>query len=120
ALHMLTIQSDAMGDDVFDTQTSVNGWGWGTDSQVYAYDVLPGSGGGQLYATGPGVEMPHAFADPLTGFSGLSWLNRNTVVYLAQLDGGEWALYRQITGGEPAAAQKLVGALDAHDSFDVR
>jgi hypothetical protein len=87
---------------------------------VYAYDVLPGSGGGQLFATGPGVESPHAFADHLTGFSGLSWGNGNTVVYLAQLDGGEWALYRQTTGGEPAAAQKLVGALAAQDSLDVR
>src|SRR5262249_3620433 len=75
SLHMLTIQSDSLGNDVFATQSGPRGWGWGTDSDVYVF-----SAGGKAYATGPGVESPHAFAEDLSALRDVQWVNGNTVV----------------------------------------
>jgi hypothetical protein len=120
AMHLLTIQSGALGDNVFDRQASAGGWGWSADSQVYVYDDVPGNGGGKIFATGPGVESPHVFADHIAGLAWLRWLTGPQLVFLAQMDGDDWALYRQTTGAEPAAVEKLIGGLNAQDSFDVR
>ena len=121
SLHMLAIQSDALGDEVFDTQSGAVGWGWSPDSDVYVYSVVPTTdGGGKAYATGPGVESPHAFAEDLTALRDLHWVDGNTVVFLAQIGGGPWTLYRTITGGEPGAIQTLVLGLTDHATFDVR
>jgi len=119
ALHMLTIQSDALGDNAFDSQSSVGGWGWSPDSQVYVYDDVPGSGGGHLYATGPGVETPHVFVDNLSGLKDLRWVNGNTVVFLGKIGEGAWTLYRQTTGGKPAAVETLLVGLSDQAAFDV-
>ena len=119
-LHMLTFQSDAMGDNVFDHQTGAVGWGWSPDSQVYAYTVVPNGGAGKGYVTGPGVESPHVFADHLTAVRALRWVNGKTLVFLGKIGGGEWALYRQKSGGEPSAVQKIVGGLSEQATFDVR
>ena len=120
SLHMLTLQPGALADNAFDTQASPGGWGWSPDSQVYAYDDVPGSGGGKLYATGPGVETPHVFADNLSALKDLRWVNGNTVVFLGQIGGSAWSLYRQTTGGEPAAVQTLILGLTDQASFDVK
>ena len=119
-LHMLTIQSDALGDNVFDHQTGAVGWGWSPDSQVYAFTVVPNGGAGKGYAAGPGVESPHIFADNLTAVRALRWVNGNTLVFQGQISGGEWALYRQISGHEPSAVQKVVGGLSEQATFDVK
>ncbi len=119
-LHLLTIQSGAMGNTVFDSQVSPTGWGWSPDSSVYAYSVVPSAGGGKAYATGPGVEAPHAFAQDLTNLKDLHWVNGNTVVFLGQISGGPWTLYKQITGGDPGALQTLVLGLTEQTTFDVR
>ena len=119
-LHLLTIQSGALGNTVFDTQVSPIGWGWSPDASVYVYSVVPSAGGGKAYATGPGVEAPHAFAQDLTAVKDLHWVNGNTVVFLGQVSGSPWTLYRQITGGEPGALQTLVLGLTEQTTFDVR
>jgi len=120
SLHMLTLQSGALGDNAFDTQASPGGWGWSPDSQVYVYDDVPGGGGGKAYATGPGVEAPHVLADNLTALKDLRWVNGNSVVFLGQIGGSAWSLYRQITGGDPSAVQTLILGLSEQASFDVR
>jgi WD40-like Beta Propeller Repeat len=120
ALHMLTIQSNPMGDNAFDSQTGPGGWGWSPDSQVYAYTVVPGSGGGKAYATGPGVESPHTFADSLTALKDLRWVNGNTVVFLGQIGGSAWSLYRQGSGDDPSTVETLIVGLSDQASFDVR
>ena len=118
-LHMLTIQSGAAADNAFDTQAGPVGWGWSPDSQVYAYTVVPSGGAGKGYATGPGVEKPHAFADHLTAVNDLRWVNGNTVVFLGQISGGGWALYRQTTGADPSAVQSVVTGLTDSATMDV-
>ncbi len=120
ALHLLTLQAGAPGDNVFATQTGAVGWGWSPDAAVYAYTVVPSGGAGKGYATGPGAEAPHVFADDLTALKDLRWVNGNTVVFLGQIGGSAWSLYRQTTGGDPAAVQTLLLGLTDQASFDVR
>ena len=120
ALHLLTLAAGAPTDTVFATQTGAAGWGWSPDSAVYAYTVVPSSGAGKGYATGPGVEAPHVFANDLTTLKDLRWVNGNTVVFLGQIGGSAWSLYRQTTGGDPGAVQTLLLGLTDQASFDVR
>jgi hypothetical protein len=102
ALHMLTIQSDALGDNALDTQTPPVGWGWSPDSLVYACTVVPDRAVGKGYATGPGVESPYVFVDNLTAVRALRWIDSSHLVFIGQISGGGWAF----TGSNQALSRQ--------------
>lgn len=117
-LHLIEVKPDGtVGDVPFEPRQGLQGWGWSPDSRSFAYTVIPGIEAGQGFAGGFDPAVSQAFAAGLTALRSLEWLDTTTLVFLGQLNNGDWSLYRQAPGGEPAL---LAGGLSFETTVDVR
>jgi hypothetical protein len=92
--------------------------GLGPDSQHYVYDALPPNGAaGRIYIVDTAAAAPQVLADNLAGTGRSLWVDGTHLVYMAQFNGGGWALYRQALGSTP---QAVASGLTAQATFDVR
>ncbi len=117
ALHMLTLQAGAPGDKVFDHQPTAGVSLWSPDSQHFAYLGFPLAGSGRGYVVDAAGDSPQPFINNVTELEWLSWADASHLVYIAQVGGGDRALYRQALGSAP---QIVASGLSELARFDVR
>lgn len=112
-INLRLINTDGTNATVFATTSlAVNGWGWSSDSQTYAYGIVPEGGNFVLQANG--VLTP--FGEGIT-IVALEWASPNRFYFLGVTGNAQYALYTHQLG---QSTQLVAGGLSVGVMLDVR